>query len=285
MTATLRPMKTADIDDVCTLLHEHMNPNFTEKRWKALFTPVWCAEKHDLGIVAEDNGRIVGVHGHVCSYRVIDGHRERFRNFSSWYILKDYRRSGLGSAMVEMASADPEVTCTVFSLSPKQTAFFKTLGMSVLEEERLLWRKTGKKYDNLELVSDPVKIRQWCDLGDIRVFDDHHELPVIPVLVMTKCTQCLLFLSRAIKHGGVAYYDVLYRSNPALFTDRVQDIAEALLPDEDCVLAADRRFTEHDAGGEVEIIKSPRFFKSARVRPKDIDLAYSEIPLLGLKLD
>lgn len=285
MTATLRPMKAADIDAVCTLLHEHMNPNFTEKRWKALFSPGWCEERPDLGIVAEDDGRIVGVHGHVCSYRVIDGHRERFRNFSSWYILKEYRRSGLGSAMVEMACSDPEVTCTVFSLSPKQTEFFKTLGMNVLEEERLLWRKTGKRYDNLELVSDPVKIRQWCDLGDIRVFDDHHDLPVIPVLVMTRCTQCLLFLSRAVKHGGVVYYDVLYRSNPAMFTDRIQDIAEALLPDEDCVLAADRRFTDHDAGGEVEVIKSPRFYKSARVQPKDIDLAYSEISLLGLKLD
>ena len=285
MTATLRRMKPADIDAVCTLLHEHMNSKFTAQRWKALFSPSWCGEKQDLGIVAEDNGRIVGVHGHVCSHRVIDDRRERFRNFSSWYILKEYRKHGLGSAMLEMATSDPDVTCTVFSLSPKVTDFFKTLGMEVLEEERLLWRRTGKAYDNLEMVSDPVKIRQWCDLDDIRVFDDHRDLPVIPVLAMTKCTQCLLFLSRAVKHGGVVYYDVLYRSNPAMFTARVQDIAEALLPDDECVLAADRRFTDNDAGGEVEVIKSPRFFKSARVRPRDIDLAYSEISLLGLKLD
>ncbi|WP_272698947.1 GNAT family N-acetyltransferase [Desulfovibrio sp. Fe33] len=285
MTATLRRMMPEDIDAVCTLLHDHMNPNFTPKRWKALFAPSWCGADHDMGIVAEDNGRIVGVHGHVCSYRVIDGHRERFRNFSSWYILKEYRKQGLGSAMVEMATSDPEVTCTVFSLSPKRIDFFKTLGMNVLEEERLLWRKTGKPYENLELVSDPVKIRQCCDLGDIRVFDDHRELPVIPVLVMTRCTQCLLFLSRAIKHDGVIYYDVLYRSNPVMFTERIQDIAEALLPDDECVLAADRRFLNSDAGGEVETIKCPRFYKSKRVQPRDVDLAYSEISLLGLKLD
>lgn len=285
MTAILRRMTPADIDDVCALLHEHMNPNFSVARWRALFSPSWCDGKPDLGIVAEDNGRIVGVHGHVCSYRVIDGHRERFLNFTSWYILKEYRKQGLGSGMLAMATADPEVTCTVFSLSPRQTDFFKTLGMNVLEEERLLWRRTGKEYENLDLVSDPVKIRQCCDLGDIRVFDDHKDLPVIPVLVMTRCTQCLLFLSRAVKHGGVIYYDVLYRSNPKLFTERVQDIAEALLPDDECVLAADRRFVDGDAGGEIETIKSPRFFKSNRVQPKDIDLAYSEISLLGLKLD
>ena len=35
----------------------------------------------------------------------------------------------------------------------------------------------------------------------------------------------------------------------------------------------------------VEPLPSPRFYKSSRVLPPDIDLAYSEIVLLGLELD
>ncbi|MCJ2166208.1 MULTISPECIES: GNAT family N-acetyltransferase [unclassified Pseudodesulfovibrio] len=285
MTAILRPVKRADIDAICTLLHEHMNSDFSIERWGALFSTGWCSNRPDLGIVAEYHGRIVGFHGHVCSHRVINGRRERFVNFTSWYILKEFRGQGLGSGMLQMATADPNVTYTVFSLSPKRIEFFRTMGLDVLEEERLLWRKTGEVFDNLELTYDPETIRKCCDPGDIRVFDDHRDLAVMPVLVSTRCTQCLLLISKAVKHGGVMYYDVLYRSNSVMFSNRVQHIAEALLPDNDCVLAVDRRFLDGGVAGEVELIKSPRFYKSSRVLPCDIDLAYSEITLLDLKLD
>ncbi|NDV20458.1 GNAT family N-acetyltransferase [Pseudodesulfovibrio sp. JC047] len=285
MTAILRRATPNDFDAICELLHTYMNPAFSIQRWRALFTHGWCSGKPDFGIVADDNGAVVGFHGHICSHRIIDGYWERFTNFTSWYIRKEYRKNGLGSKMLEMATADPETTYTVFSLSPKRIEFFKSLGMNVLDEERLLWRKQGKLYDNLELIVDPVKIRAQSAPYDLPFFDDHIPLRVMPVLVATRCAQCLLLLARAVKNDRV-YYDVLYRSNPALFTQRVQDIAEALLPDSECVLAADRRFVDDDGpGAEVEVIKSPRFYKSSRVEPRDIDLTYSELSLLGLKLD
>ncbi|BCS88754.1 GNAT family N-acetyltransferase [Pseudodesulfovibrio sediminis] len=290
MTATLRPVIAGDIPALCQFLHDNMNPDISVDRWRALFSHGWwktapCSQP-DLGIVAEDAGRIVGFHGHVCAERTINGRTERFLNFTSWYILKEYRKIGLGSRMLEMATADPETTCTVFSLSPKRIDFFKTLGLSVLEEERLLWRKQGAPVDNLELVTDPEKIRYSVDLQDVQILEDHKNMPVIPVIATTLCAQCLLLLSKAVKADGVTYYDVLFRSNPGLFSTRARHIAELLLPDENFVLAADRRFVDGDnAGGEVEVIRSPRFYKSARVQPGDIDLAYSEIPLLGLKLD
>jgi hypothetical protein len=122
--------------------------------------------------------------------------------------------------------------------------------------------------------------------GEVKVLKDHLGLAVTPVLVSTKCTQCLLLLSINKKGNGTTYYDVLYRSNPTLFNSRVGHIAEALLPDDNSVLAADRRFVEKDEyDAEIEIIKSPRFYKSANVKPCDIDLAYSELVLLNLKLD
>ena len=285
MTATLRRAEPDDFDDICALLSQHMNPDFSKERWRALFTHGWCQCHPDYGIVAEDCGRIVGFHGHICSHRVINGRRERFVNFTSWYILKEYRKQGLGSGMLQMATADPNTTYTVFSLSPKRIDFFKTLGLDVLEEERLLWRKTGKEYENLEMLADPERIRSHIAPHDLPIFDNHITMRVMPVLAATRCTQCLLLISRAVKKD-VVYYDVLYRSNPELFTKRAADIAEALLPDNDCVLAADKRFVDNNGdGAEIELIKSPRFYKSSRVQPRDIDLAYSELSLLDLKLD
>jgi len=290
MTATLRPVIPGDIPGICQFLHDHMNSKISTDQWRALFSHGWWktapCSLPDLGIIAEDQGRIVGFHGHVCSERSIQGRKERFLNFTSWYILKEYRKHGLGSKMLEMATADPEVTCTVFSLSPKRIDFFKTLGMNVLDEYRLLWRKRGGNTDDLQLITDYDKIRYRVDVRDVSMVEDHRKLPVIQVLISSCCVECLLLLSKAKKAGGVVYYDVLYRSNPGLFTDFAPQIAELILPDENCVMAADKRFVEGPmAGGELEKIKSPRFYKSGRVHPRDIDLAYSEIPLLDLKLD
>jgi len=111
-----------------------MNPDFPIERWEALFTPSWCVDNPDMGIVAEDGDEIVGYHGHICSYRTIGMRRERFVNFTSWYIRKEYRKQGLGAGMLEMATADPDATYTVFSLSPKRIDYFKTLGLNILEE-------------------------------------------------------------------------------------------------------------------------------------------------------
>ena len=194
-----------------------------------------------MGIVAVDGDRIVGYHGHICSYRTIGVRRERFVNFTSWYIIKEYRGQGLGKSMLEMATTDPDTTYTVFSLSPKRIDYFKTLGLNILEEERLLWRKKGATFDNLELVHDPEQMQMRANPDEVKVLNDHLGLAVTPVLVSTKCTQCLLLLSIAKKGDGVTYYDVLYRSNPTLFNDRAGHIAEALLPEGNCVLAADRR--------------------------------------------
>lgn len=286
MPATLRRATPWDIDAVCALLSTHMNPAFPPERWKRLFAPNWCLDTPNLGLVAEDNGEIVGFHGHVCSTRPIDTHRERFINFTSWYLRKEYRGQGLGRAMLEMATSDPDATYMVCSLSPKRLDFFKTLGLDVLETERLLWRADDRPYENLEIFRDPEVIAKRANPREVAVLEDHEGLAVTPVLISTRCCQCLLLLSLAKKKNDTLYHDVLYRSDPKVFTERAQDIARALLPDGDCVLAADRRFVNDDGpGAEVEQIKSPRFYKSNRVKPADIDLAYSEIVLLGLKLD
>lgn len=286
MTATLRRAKPGDIDAICTFLHENMNPDFPVERWKNLFTPQWCMDNPDIGLVAVDGDAVVGFHGHICSYRTVGTRRRRFVNFTSWYVHKDYRGQGIGRQMLEMATADPDTTYMVCSLSPKRVDYFKTLGLEELETERLIWRKDGHEFDNLELIHDPDQMVMRANPDEVKVLKDHLGLAMTPVLVSTKCTQCLLLLSIAKKKGGVTYYDVLYRSNPGLFTERAADIAQALLPDGDVVLAADRRFVEDDgAGAEVEVIQSPRFYKTDGVKPRNVDLAYSEIVLLDLKLD
>ena len=288
MKATLRRVEPGDIDAICQLLHDHMNARFPLEKWKQLFTHKWAAEDEnpDMGIVAVDGDKVVGFHGHIPSYRRVGTRLERFVNFSSWYLLKPYRGQGLGREMLKMATEDQNTTYTVCSLSPKRVDFFKTLGMDVLDTERLLWRKDGHEYENLDVIADPDVIAMRANPDEVEVLEDHRGLNVTPILLSTKCTQCLLMLSISQKKDDVTYYDILYRSNPGLFSDRVHDIAEALLPEGKTVLAADRRFVEGNAPeAEVEPLQSPRFYKTGRIKPRNVDLAYSEIVLLDLKLD
>lgn len=266
------------------MLNENMNSRFEIERWRRLFEPGWYEAPRDLGLVVEDAGQIVGFHGHICSHRMIDGQRERFVNFSSWYLCKPYRSAGLGGQLVRRALEDPDVTYTVFSLSPKRTEMFRTLGMEPLEEERLLWSKRGPGEIDYTTDVDNIWYRVWPE--EQRLLDDNNPYGVEACLVSAMCDECLVLYTVARKGDGTMYYDVLYRNNPAMFTECAQSIANAILPEGDAVFAADRRFAL--GGGldaQVEKIQSPRFFRSAHVEREHVDLLYSELQLLGLKLD
>lgn len=284
MNPTIRPVRTQDIPAICTLLHEHMNSRFEPERWKRLFEPGWTGSPEDMGLVVEDAGRIVGFHGHVCSHRVVAGRRERFVNFSSWYLCKKYRGQGLGSAMVRRAIQAPDTTYTVFSLSPKRVEMFRTFGMEPLEEERLLWRKRGEHDVELITDADTIQYRVWPE--EQRILLDNLPYGIKACLASVMCEECLVLYRESVKKNGRTYLDVLYRNNPRLFTELAQDLANALLPDGDAVLAADKRFVLGPGlDAQVERIASPRFYLSENVARENVDLLYSELQLLDLKLD
>lgn len=285
MTPKIRRVEAKDIPAICELLHENMNRGFEIERWRRLFEPNWCSgPPEDMGLVVEDAGKIVGFHGHICSHRMVAGRREKFVNFSSWYLLKPYRSLGLGGKMVRKAIEDPEATYTVFSLSPKRTDMFRTLGMKQLEDQRLFWRKKGPADLEITTDVDDIWYRVWPE--EQRFLDDNSPYGVEACLVASMCDECLVLFTVAEKSNGTTYYDVLYRNNPRMFCEFAQSIANAILPDGDTVLAADRRFVL--GGGldaQMETIQAPRFYKSPRLAPEDVDLLYSELQLLGLKLD
>ena len=78
----------------------------------------------------------------------------------------------------------------------------------------------------------------------------------------------------------------MYASNLSHFSLHAQRLADTLLPESGAVLAADGRFVR-DSGSDAirEELPVPRYFKSERVLPHEVDHLYSELQLLDLKLD
>ena len=165
-----------------------------------------------------------------------------------------------------------------------------TVGYRVLDDHRYVWRKTGAAEGALTVVVDATAIRAQVGAEDTKVLDDMAGLPATPMLIEAGGQQALLFFSIKRKAEDILWYDLLHAGDLPLFADHAQALANAVLPDGPAVLAADCRFTpdgtERQLTGAIrEKLAVPRFFKTERLAPHEIDHLYTELQLLDLKLD
>jgi len=297
MSALIRPAGPDDIDAVCALLHEKMNARIALTRWRRLMTYEWLAQKPDLGRAVEAGGRVLGYVGMVYADRDIPiasgggpnasggGRRERTVNICAWYLDKSLRGSGLGMEMMADATADPALSYDIMTSSKNTLAILDAVGYRVLDDHRYVWRKVGAGGGELAIERDPIAIRARASGREARLLDDMAGLPAVPVLIEAAGSRALLFFSVKRKGADVTWFDLLHAGDRALFADRAQALADALLPDGPAVLAADARFVPETADGAREALPVPRVFKTARLERHEIDHLYTELQLLDLKLD
>ena len=287
MSVAVRPARAEDVEGICRLLHEQMNRRIAPERWRRLTTYRWLGEKPDLGRVAVEGSQVAGYVGMVYADREIAGRRERIVNICAWYLGRDYRGRGLGFELMRSATADPSMSYTILTSSARTLSLLDGVGYRVLDSDRLLWRRSGEAPAGVEIEEDWDAILPRVDPAARRMLADHAGLPVRPVLIRVAGAECLLVVSVKLKGDDVAYFDVLHLGDAAAFARHAQAIADRLLPPGKAVLAVDRRFLRERLahGGDVEVIRVPRFYKSDRLRPAAIDNLYSEVQLLDLKLE
>jgi GNAT superfamily N-acetyltransferase len=285
VSAVIRPAVAGDIEPICALLHEKMNAKFALERWRRLMTYPWMEDKPDYGRVVEDNGRILGFVGMIYSDRIIEGTRERFVSISSWFLDKSLRGRGLGAGLMAAATDDPQITYTNVTSSDRVLAIVDAVGYRVLDDHRYLWRKRGPPGPDLRCEWDAGAIRERIGEDERRLIGDHAGLPVRAALVEAGGRRALMVFSVKQKGEDVTYFDLLHTGDRALLAEHGQALADAILPGGPAVLAADCRFVDGaPQGAGREALPVPRYFKSTRLAPARIDLLYSELQLLDLKL-
>jgi ribosomal protein S18 acetylase RimI-like enzyme len=282
----IRPATMADIEPVCSLLHEHMDARFSPDRWRRLMTYRWLDDKPDFGRVAIVDGRLVGFVGMVYSDRVLEGRRHRIVNICAWCLNKAHRKAGFGFELMRSAIADDAMSYTILTSSSRSVSLLEAIGYRILDDDRRIWIAKGDP-TGLEIEVDPSRILRRVDSVARDMLRDHDELPVRPVLVADRTGSCLAVFSVAKKRDDVTYYDVLHLTNPLFLAARAQAIADGLLPrDRKAVLAVDTRLLQgHANDGTAERLLVPRYYKSSTLQPGQIDNMYSELQILDLKLD
>lgn len=254
--------------------------------WRRLLDARWSPAGNRYAVTVRDGGALVGVLGLVTAERPVPDGTAITSNMTSWYLRKPYRGSGLGRRMIALAASDPKVTVTNFTSARAAIPVVERAGLVVLDRERLIWRARDKAGPRLAVHGDPAASEVTAGLRSQRVLEDHAGLDLMHVAVETPEGICALVLSVKRKHDAYVTYEALHVGDRDLFGRHARAIADALLPATAAVMSVDRRFvpegTEADA---VEEIPVPRFYLPGRLRREDVDLLYSEVALLNMKLD
>ena len=260
------------------------NPHITRERWQRLFDYTWTVDEPARALVLRDGEHYAGIVCTTYSDRVIAGRRERWCNVNSWYVEPAYRAQSL-----ELMAAALSVPCdTMTALTPMRVhlPFYEQMGLQHLETSLriLLPTPTLPLTSGFRATRDPQRISDLLDGAEWTAFAQHRGQMCQHLLIYGKSARCYIAFTRTpgrrvtfshIHHIGhldlfLAALNLvkreLFRANGTLFTM----IEERFLRGQ--VVPSSRPAA----------LKAPRLFRSARLRPEQIDNLHTEMVILGV---
>jgi hypothetical protein len=263
--------------------------------WTKLLAGRWARPSDPIAITVRDQGRLVGVLGLVMAQRPTPNGPCTTANMTSWYILQDYRGQGLGQRMIRHAMSLPNITVTDFTSSANAVGAVLAAGLQVLDDHRMVWLP---RYDGDPVLSVvdlcPENLSQ-TDTETAQIIRDHDGLGLTSLLVQTADGPVSLIFSVKQKHDDYITHEVFYLSNHQRAADHMQAIANAVLPAQGAVMSVDPRFipdsetigmsSGYGKPARIEPTGVPRFYSPNGLPANRVDALYSEVVLMGMKLD
>ncbi|MCX7566722.1 hypothetical protein OS189_10255 [Sulfitobacter sp. F26169L] len=249
--------------------------------WTRLLANRWGGPQGEFAVTAWDGAKLVGVMGMNDSLRHTPRGPQRYRNLTSWYVLKTHRGIGLGEKLMHLAMADPQITATNLTSAKGALKLVDRIGFKVLDAQRLVWRDSGTAplSHTLSPLADAT-----LNSVDAQVLKDHADLNLKQVVIETPDGPVTLVLSIKQKVDEYITHEVVYVGQPDLLARYGSAIADTLLPPQGAVFSVDSRLANGASADAVEAIEVPRFYKGTMMLPAEIDHMYSEIVLMDMKL-
>lgn len=284
----LRPAGLADADRVAAFLHENMNRKIAPSRWRRILDYPWAApDTPNRGHLLEaPDGSVRGFMGSVHAWRPIGGRARRLVNLTGWYVDKGARGAGHGLALIRAAMADGGDAYTLLTNSANTLDMVQALGFRLLDAERYLWRRDAPAGGTRTRIVVGRGARLLACPAGRRLIDDHDGLAATPVFLRDAAGTVTALFSVTRKGDDETWWDLLAATDMAVFGRCAGALARQVLPDGKSAVSADARFLAlPPPGAERAPVPPTRLAFSRDLAPCQIDHAYSEIPLMGLKLD
>ena len=284
--ARIETVGAGDFEAIYPLLQNFQtnNPQITRERWRRLFDCTWPVDEPARALVLRDAGRCVGIVCTLFSDRVIGGTTERRCNVNSWYVEPAYRAQSL-----ELMAAALSVPCdTLTALTPMRAhlPFYQQMGLQPLETSLriLLPRPTLPLTSGFRVTRDPARIADLLDGPERAVFLQHREQVCQHLLIYGKSARCYIAFTRT-SGRRVSFSHVHHIGHLDLFLAALNLVKlELYRANRTFFTMIEERFLRGQpiAGSRPAALKAPRLFRSARLRPEQIDNLHSEMVVLGV---
>jgi hypothetical protein len=283
--AIVRKAVGLDFEKTYPLFAKFHNSRLSKNDWRQLFIDHWQSDEGYFGYVLEDRGRIVGFLGLMFSYRIFNKRQEKFCNITSWVVDEKFRSQSLFLILPVLKLTD--YTLTVHTASKETYAAVQKLGFHDLESFfRVIlplpsintWFVPCQIEINRKHFNETLK-------GEVlKIYKDHLAFRCFHVYVRSPLGDCYLMGTRVFRKN-IPFAQIHHINDSRVFAKFSGRIASVVcLRVRAVAMLVDERFLEGHT-----ILKSctfalpnPRVYKSASLGQNDIDLLYSELPVLNI---
>ncbi|MEZ0340654.1 hypothetical protein ACAG25_11800 [Mycobacterium sp. pV006] len=275
----LQPITSVDLHAVARFLHEELDPAVPVDRWASDIRPTWTVDQPNYGFMLCCRDDVVGVHLAVYSEREIDGVRQRFCNLAAWCVTDAYRAHALRllRALLRQRAyhfTDLSPSTEVVKLNTRLG--FIPLDTTTVAVPNLPWPLRTR---GIRVYSSDRKIERVLHGDDLARYRDHRDAVAARQVVIAQGDNVCHVVFRCVPRKNIRRFAALvYVSDPDLFRTAAPHFFQHLLLRYGMVATLiEKHVVDGDFAWSATVSPRAKMFRSATLRPDQIDFLYSEL--------
>lgn len=280
MRSRVVPITEADLDEVSTFLHRHMDGHVSVPAWRQSFGigRRFDPPNHGMMLVAGDS--LVGVHAAYYSERDFGkGRIERMCNLGSWFVLPQYRVQG--ARLLKALLDQPDLHFSDLTPTGNVVPINERLGFRFLDSRSVLVPTIPWGRRRNSVISDPDVLADGLDERERRIHDDHRQAAAARQVLLRDGSRSCYVVFRTERRTRLTGYvaSILHVSDRAVFRSALRPFLGHLLLRHGAVaMLAEIRVIGFRPSGSLMLHDFRRkMFRSPTLGPGEIDYFYSEL--------
>jgi len=283
--AIVRKAVSKDFEGTYPLFAKFQNPQLLKEDWRQLFVDHWKSDEGYFGYILEDEERIVGFLGLIFSRRILNGKEEKFCNITSWVVDEKFRNQSISLILPIIKLKDH--TLTIHTVSKETYAVARKLGFENLESHLRIIFPLPSFSTLLTFCKVDINGNNFSETlkgQNLQIYNDHLGFKCFHVRIQTHLGECYLIGIRVYRKKQ-AFFQIHHISDSKVFSIFSGRIALSIcLHVKTVATIVDERFLQGNSAmlSKAWSLHHPRVYKSGSLMQNDIDLLYSELPVLNI---